>query len=270
MSLPPSIKNRKTFIIVDWEGQKEGDKVLIYGDSGIGKTTLASLAPNSVFIGVDDGGRKMTHPVTGKRLKVIPNIMSFADVRDALHQISLFDNYETIVIDNITELERWALPYTFATVPKEKGQIAKNVEDYGWHKGYRYWYDTMRLILQDCDTLVRKGKNIILVAQGTTIETVNTGGENFLKEAPELYHDKNVSTLNAYVSWCDHVFRIGYTSVSVEHQKAASTQERAIFVCPEIHFIAKSRNASLEECKVISFANKKDDSIWKFLLNEKH
>lgn len=269
-NLPPSINKKKTFTIADWDGSKEGEKIMIHGQPGIGKTTLAILAPTPVFIGMDDGGRKMSHPITGKRLKVIPNITSFGDVRDALRQVNIFDDYQTIVIDTITELERWALPYTFITIPKEKGGPAKNVEDYGWHKGYRYWYDTMRLILQDCDSLVRRGKNIIFVAQSSVIKVANPGGEDFLKEAPELYHDDKVSILNSYVSWCDHVFRLGYTSITVDKEhKAASDQVRAVFVCPEIHFMAKSRNSFLEEQKVISFKDKKDNSIWRFLFGER-
>src|SRR4030042_1258795 len=187
MSLPPSIKNKKTFAISDWEGHKEGEKIIVYGESGIGKTTLAALSPDSVFIGVDDGGRKMPHPVTGKPLKCVPGITSFADVRDALRQPNLFKEYKTVVIDNITELERWGLIYTFNTVPKQNKQKAINVEDYGYHHGYRYWYDSMRLILQDCDPLMRAGINILMVAQSTTIKIANPGGEDFLKEGPELY-----------------------------------------------------------------------------------
>ena len=264
----PIANKKKIFSVADWQGQNEGEKILIYGDSGIGKTTLAALATVPVFIGVDDGGRKLVDPVTGERLKYIPDVCSFGDVRDALTQPNLFKDYKTIVIDNVTELQRWALPYTFATVMKEKGGVAKNVEDYGWHKGYRHWYDVMHLILPACDTLVRQGKNIIFVAQASVINRANPEGEDFLREGPELYHDSKVSILNDYVSWCDHVFRLNYTYIAVKDEKATSACDRAVFTHPEIHYTAKSRTLPIKY-KVISFNSPKDDSVWKILFGGK-
>lgn len=268
MTGPPTLKKGPMkFRIVPWIGENEGEKIIIHGASGIGKTTLAALSPNPAFIGVDDGGRKIKHPVTGKDLMHIPNIKTFADVRTALTQPGLFDKYDTIVIDNITELERWALPHLFKTVAKnQKGETVKNIEDYGYHKGYRRWYDVMRLILTDCDPLVRKGKNIIMVAQSTICKYVQAGSEDFVKEGPALHHDKNVSTMNQYIEWADHVLRIANCSVTVsEKGKASGTNDRAVYVHPEPHFYAKSRTIPADPYAVVSFESKTDDSIWKVL-----
>ena len=58
----------KTFQVKTWSGDKEGEKVIAYADSGMGKTTLASMAPSAVFIGLDDGGRKILNPKTNESL----------------------------------------------------------------------------------------------------------------------------------------------------------------------------------------------------------
>lgn len=258
----------KQFILQPWTNSGQGDKVILYGDSGIGKTTCAALAPKPAFIGIDDGGRMIKHPVTGEPLVSVPDITTFQDVRDALHS-DVFDGCETIVIDNITQLERLALPYTFEHVKMQGGSAATNIEDYGFHKGYRHWHDQMLLILSDCDRWVRRGKNIVMIAQATCVKIANPEGEDFLKQSPELFHDKNVSTLNAYVSWADHVLRIAYSHVAVTKGKAGSTNERAIFIHPEIHFYAKSRTISAEY-PVVTFNKPSDASIWRLVFGAKY
>jgi hypothetical protein len=273
MKPPPKLSKSKTkskFSVVPWSGEAEGEKVILYGVSGIGKTTLASLAPTPAFVGIDDGGRKIKHPVTGEKLNHVPEIETFADVREVLQDISCFKDYETIIIDNVTELEYWALPHLFKTVSKnQSGAPVKHIEDYGFHKGYRRWHDVMRLILGDCDHLVRAGKNIIMVAQSTIIKSVQAGQEDFVKEGPELHHDKNVSTLNAYVSWADHVFRIATHDNKAKKGKVVSgTMDRAVFTHPEPWFYAKSRTIPINY-NVVAFEEPKDDSIWKVLFGGK-
>lgn len=268
----PKAPEQKTFKAVAWTGANEGKKIMAYGGSGIGKTTLVSLLPGrTCFIGVDDGGRLIKNPITGEDLMHVEGIETFADVRAVLQQPTIFSDFDNIAIDNVSELERWALPYMFQTVPKSsEGQPVKNIEDYGYHKGYRRWYDIMRLILSDCDPIVRSGKNIILVAQANIAKSVQAGTEDFVKEAPALHHDKNVSTMNMYVEWCDHVFRIANCNITVSKKnKAGGDMSRAVYVHPEPHFVAKSRTISAE-WDVVSFENIQDDSIWKLVFPEKY
>jgi hypothetical protein len=261
------IRSNKTFSVADWSGENEGEKIILYGKSGIGKTTLAALAPDPVWIGLDDGGRKIKHPVTGEQLRHVPGIETFEDVRAAL-QSDVFNGHGSIVIDTATELQAWGQFATFRRVLTEKREMAQNVEDYGFHKGYRFWYDTMRLILGDLDRHVRAGRNVILLAQNGTVRRANPGGDDFLVDAPDLYHEKNNSILDAYVAWADHVLKLDNTNVVVDRKaKASSNGQRAVFVHPEIHFIAKSRTIPLDY-SVVQFASSQDGGIWRLIFNE--
>ena len=243
-----------------------GKKIIVYGVTGIGKTTLCTLVPNPAFISLDGGADEITHPVTGKKLQGI-NIETFADVRGVL-QSNALESADTIIIDHITELQHLALDYTFQTVPKEKSnEKANNIEDYGWHKGYRYWYDTMRLILPDCDRWVRKGKNVIFIAQESIAKWTQAGAEDFVMGAPELYHDKSVSMLTTYMSWADHIFRMGYANLTVEDGKVNPVKERAVFVHPDATFFAKSRTIPAK-FDVVEFSKPSDDSIWRLLFGK--
>ena len=269
MSRPPKLNKKSKYSIAPWCGDQEGEKIILYGESGIGKTTISTMAPTPVFVGIDDGGRKIKHPKTGENLQRVENIETFDDVLACLSDISLFKDYETIVIDNITFLEQWALPYLFRTVPKnQSGDAVKNVEDYGYHKGYRRWYDVMRLPLSLCDELVRRNKNVLMVAQSTIAKSVQAGTEDFVKEGPELHHDKNVSTLNAYVSWADHVFRIARYDNKVKGGKVEGSSSRAVFTQPEPWFYAKSRTLD-PQYDIVAFDNPADDSIWRLLFGGK-
>jgi hypothetical protein len=269
MSLPPT-KN-KQFKVVPGNSVKRGQKILIYGESGIGKSSLAKLAPKCVFLGPDDGSQQLINPPP-----FIHETDTFNNIRRANQQLGLFDGYDSLVYDNITEIERIALPYVFLKVslpkspvgPSGKGSDFKTIEDYGYHKGYRYWYDIMRLFLQDCDQLVQQGKNVILIAQNKNIKEPNPAGEEFLKAGPSLLHEKDISTLNMYIEWCDHVFRIGYSNVIVEKSKIAGDTQRAVFTHPEPYFYAKSRTIPVEH-SVVPFENPDDDSIWRLLFNAK-
>ena len=260
MGLPPKRVVPNKFSIQPWTGANEGEKIIIYGDSGMGKTSLASMAPDPVFIGLDDGGRKIRNPKTGEPLQFIDGITIFQDVREVLQQVSLFSQYKTIVIDTITALENLAVPYVCATVPTEKGAKVSSIEGYGWNKGYRHLWDVMRLILQDCDGLIRAGKNVIMVAQSKPAKVANAGGEDFLCDTPSLYAGQP-SIAASFVEWTDHVLAIRYNNLTVDKKKVSGS-ERVIFTYPEPYFKAKSR--TIKE-PVVSFSASNDDSIWRFL-----
>lgn len=239
-----------------------GKKIIVYGITGIGKTTLCALTPNPAFISLDGGADEIKHPDTDKQLNGI-NLNTFADVRGFL-QSNVPDSADTIIIDHTTELQHLAQAYMFQTIKKERGEIAKNIEDYGWHKGYRYWVDTMRLILSDCDRWVRAGKNVILIAQSSIIKWTQAGSEDFVMEGPDLYHDKKESILMPYLAWADHVFRLGYANLIVDDGKVSPVKERAVFIHPDATFFAKSRTISAEY-DIVTFNKPSDNSVWRLL-----
>jgi hypothetical protein len=261
---PTAVKQpAKTFTVAPWIGEGQGEKIILYAPSGMGKTTLASAVPDPVYIGVDDGGRKITNPKTGKPVLHVPGIETFSDVRAAL-QSSVFDTHASVVVDTVTMLQHWALPYMFATIPHEKGHTVRSIEGYGYGKGYRHLFDLMHAVLADCDRLVRQGKNIILVAQEAAVAETNTAGDNYLKSGPNLHHSDKASVRKDYIEWADHVFRIGWEGAAVEDRKITPVKGRVVSVHPDATFEAKSRTLGADYA-VVSFATPQDDSIWQLL-----
>ncbi|HDY87628.1 MAG TPA: hypothetical protein ENH82_05855 [bacterium] len=269
--IPTKTKVTKKFGAASWGGH-DGEKILLYGDTGIGKSSLSLLAPKPIFLGLDDGGRRLRHPVTGAPLDRIKAegkdtiLETFDDVRAAIQQKGIFDYYDTVVIDTVTILQDWAEVYVVANISTDKGAKVKNLLGYGYNKGYKHLYNTMKLILQDCDALIRQNKNVILVAQGINNNIPNPGGEDFLRHGPRLHVDKSWDIQALYSEWCDHILRIDYHNAFVsKDKKVTGDTTRAVFVQPELHFRAKSRTVTEP---VVSFENSADDSIWQFIFPE--
>lgn len=275
---PQQTRTIKKFEIVEWTGKGEGTKILIYGPTGVGKTTLASLITgyaDPVFIGLDPGGRLIKHPKTGNHLKYIPGVETFDDVRDALQQTDLWQPGMACVIDTITKVEAVAESFLFSNIKTEKGAIASNLESYGYGKGYKHSLDTIRLVLQDLDTLVRCGVHIILLAQESAVKIANSEGLDYIQDGPKLHHNNQHSTRLEVCEWADHIFRIGYHDMTVSVSTEADAKRgrgkitgeplRAIYTANALHFCAKNKGL---DAPVVSYADNEDDTIWQLLFGE--
>lgn len=270
---PPVKKARvkKTFIAEDWTGEGQGEKIILYADSGMGKTTLAAMLPTPRFIGLDDGGRKIRHPITGEVLKHVPRVETFMDVRDALTQPNLFKDDETVVIDTATIMQDLAEKWVLENIKTDgKGShFVDRLTDFGWGAGYRHVYDTMHLILPELDPLIRQGKNVVLICQLQQTSISNPGGDDFLKDVPKLqnqYGKVCPSVWGLYSEWCDHVLKIEYEGMTTKDEKAASSGKRVVRIHPEIHFVAKSRTIPIT-IPTIYFSEPSDDSVWQYLFH---
>ena len=262
---PVSTRAKKTFTTAAWDTESRGKKIVIYGSSGMGKTTLAALAPNPLFIALEEGGLDINNPRTGAALNFVSDVDTYEDVLDVMDQSEILDDFETLVIDSATELEQLAIAHMLHTVPAAGGSSAANIESYGYGKGFQHLHDIFRIVLSKADQVVKRGKNVIFLAQMWPIKTTNAESDDFLKEAP-LLSNKNPSNVAQLMGWCSHMFRIGHPNLVVEDRKVQGDSTRAVFVHDELWFHAKSRTIPTE-WKVISFDNPKDDEVWRLLFD---
>lgn len=271
----PSLATRqvRTFSVAPWTGTNEGEKILLYGPSGMGKTTLATMAPNPIFIGVDDGARKIRHPKTGAPVQAIEGVVTFEDLRDALHQPDLFPPGSTIVIDTITKVENLAEDFVLRTLKNDRGEIVPNLIAYGYGKGDVHLCTTLRFLLSDLDPHVQRGVNVLLLAQQSQISISNLAGTDYMEDGPALRNIKNTGGARSdFCGWCDHVFRIGYPDVQVVVANRNATKgkavvgatERVIYTAKEIHYVAKNRgNGQIPDA--VTFNDPTDDAIWQYV-----
>ena len=210
----------------------------------------------------------------------IPDLETFEDVRDAILQLDLWPAGTTLVADTFTKLEEWAEPHILSTIKKDKGETVKNLEAYGYGKGYKHSLDAMRLVLQDLDALIRRGVNVVLVCQEQAVKIANAGGDDFIQSGPKLHHNNQHSTRLQVMEWADHVVRIGYENQTVisdgkKAGKVSGSADRVIFIAPEDpSFVAKSRtlgglrDEDGDPITRVSFADPSDDTLWRFLFPE--
>jgi hypothetical protein len=273
--LPPKTRKDKVTQAIDTNrtytlntgGRKRGKKIIVYGASGMGKTTLATMLPKPVFVAVDDGIDEIVHPVTGE---VIPNYraMDYQDVRNILGRHELFDGFETVVVDTITEVESMAIPHILEHVKKD-GKTVTSLEGYGWGAGYGHLADHDNYVKNDLQRLAQAGFNVVILAQSAPRREAQASVDDYIKDGPKLVYrpGSKAFAVTDFVEWADHCFRIGYSDIQVSNKRASTSGERVIFVHPDATFEAKSRTIPLQ-FPLVSFSDPTDDSIWKFVFED--
>ena len=215
-----------------------GHRIVLYGPGGVGKTSLADLAPGPVASFDLDDSHAVLHP---KHTKRIGGVESWDDLRAVLNGEG-WDKVRTIVVDSATRAEEFAVAWAIANVPHEKGNRISRIEDYGFGKGYQHVYETFLTLLGDLDRHVRTGRNVILICHDCTTSVPNPQGEDWQRYEPRLQSPSSgkASIRLRVREWADHVFFLGY-DVDVKDGKGHGCGTRTLWPVEMPHCMAKSR-----------------------------
>jgi hypothetical protein len=231
------------------------ERTMVYGPGGIGKTNLASLATNPVFLDIEDGSKHLN-------VSRITGLANWTDLRTCL-QSNALDGFKTIVLDSVTRAEEWAIAHTLATVPHEKGNPIVRLEDYGFGKGYQHVYDVFGLLLPDLDRHIRAGRNVVLIAHDVTADVPNPTGEDFIRYEPHLQAPKSgkASIRERVFQWVDHVLFVSYDVATNKDGKGVGAGTRTIWPVERPDHRAKSRLLT----EPLVYENANDGAIWSLL-----
>lgn len=154
-------------------------KMLIYGQAGTGKSTLALSAPKPLLIDCDNGVHRVNYGHIGDTVQV----SSYQDVLDVLKED--LSAYETIIIDTGGKLLDYMAEYIIAKTPKMgKANGSLTLQGYGERKCE---------FIAFCKLVNSKGKHLIFVAHRQTQQEGDNyryvplfGGSNYDSLVTEL------------------------------------------------------------------------------------
>lgn len=135
----------------------KGVKYIIYGEKGLGKTTLALKFPYPVLIDSENGSTYANADESALSLKV----ESYADFVEVYKELKTMRHpYKTLIIDTIDWFEDLLCNHAKTLMPKGKDNDTKEL----WQKVKELTVE----FLMNLDVLTNKGMNIVLTAhQGT-------------------------------------------------------------------------------------------------------
>lgn len=152
-------------------------KMLIYGQAGTGKSTLALSSPKPLIIDCDSGVHRVHYNHLGDA--GIVQVTSYQDVLDALKED--LSDYETIIIDTGGKLLDYMAEYIIAKTPKMgKANGSLTLQGYGERKCE---------FITFCRKVNMLGKHLVFVAHRQTQQE----GDNF-KYVP-LFGGSNYDSL---------------------------------------------------------------------------
>lgn len=243
----------------------EAEKVVIYGPGGIGKSELWSLLSD---VGIKplclDIGASTTHIATNRIAS--EEVPLWEDLRSALQHPSLWNEFNAVVIDDLTRAEEMDEDWVIRNIKHEKqGKVITSIEDYGFGKGMCHKYDAFLRLLGDLDHHIRQKRHVICIAHECTAPVPNPGGEDYIRYEPRLQSPKSGkdSIRHRVKEWADHLFFIGYDTFVNEDGKASGAGTRTIYPAEMPTHWAKSRTIA----QPIVY-QKGDATLWRQLFNK--
>lgn len=139
----------------------------ITGDSGMGKTTMAASFPKPIVIRAEDGLQAIPE---AQRPDAFPVLSSEAQLWEQLTVLIKEDHdYQTLIIDSVTALERLFIQAVIESDPKKPKTINQACGGYG--AGLMAVAGLHQRVRKACGLLNEKGMHIVFIAHADT-ETI--------------------------------------------------------------------------------------------------
>ena len=220
-----------------WQPQK----ILVYGVQGLGKSKFGSTFENPIFIRTEDGAAALNVPT-------FPELVTtFAQMEEAITALHGEHPYKTVVLDSLDWLEPLIYAKQILSMPHtEKGKEVKNIEDYGFGKGYSMALDWWRYLMGGMDSLrFNKGMNVVLIAHSEVKRYDSPESDPYDRYGIKLH--KGAFAL--WQEWADMVLFCNYRTrihsaevgFNKEIKRGEGSGERVIFTEERPAYLAKNR-----------------------------
>ena len=213
-----------------------GQRIVLYGESGAGKTMLAAKLPDPLFIDYEAGTSDMD---------VIRSVPDSYEQTRSLFKTDL-SQFKSIILDSATVFEQMVRSYVLRTVPTESGKIAKHLEDYGWGKGYVHVHSAFQRVLGDLERQATAGRHVCLICHAEATKVPNPQGLDWLRWEPQLFTRGGANIRNSVLQWADHVLFLA-KDVTVDKTGKAVGSGRVLHSASDATMIAKSRRIARQQ-----------------------
>lgn len=206
-------------------------RILIYGASGKGKSTLASTFPAPFVVDTEKGTLRLNL----RYRKFAETYDTLMNTLDALEKAKPSE-VRTIVIDTVD----WLNDMAERAVCAEKK--VKNIEDIGYKAGYEYVRGKMNDWLDKLTRLNDAGYAILLIAHARDEMLRLPGLEPFRVWNLKITGTQKQATQTAEKirEWCDEVYFLD-TDVKVDKGIASGGANRILITAASPSVVAKSR-----------------------------
>lgn len=209
--------------------------------AGMGKTSLAALFPNPIFIRTEDGMESIDEAV---RPDAFPLVNTYDNLLDQLrHLIAMSKKpdfkYQTVVIDSVTPFDAMFIEHVIKSDQKAPRTINQALGGYGsGMKAVAGMHQNVRKALQN---LNNRGMAVIILAHATVERLDPPDTEGFTIYSMRLAKD-------SVAPWVDQVDLVGYIKLRAvivgeenERKKAKSYGDRVIVTQAVASNVSKNR-----------------------------
>lgn len=208
--------------------------ITIYGQPGIGKSTLASQFPSPLFIPTERTG------LVGVKSLPIANTLDelWKNVTALLKEPEL--PFKTIVVDSVSKLDSLVVQSVLDSDPKKPSSI--NTACGGYGAGYAAAQLRHRALKGLFDKFNARGIAVVYVAHLATVKYRSPETEDYDQYSIVMHHDKS---REVYVDDVDCVafcrLKTFVTETDTGRQLAKTTGERIITVGTSPNHVSKNR-----------------------------
>ena len=175
-------------------------KLMLYGLSGVGKSSLAAKLKKPIFLDFEGG---LNYLGVDRSAQYTDLVEFYKDLVELYRKAeSGKREYDTIVIDSVDWLVRKVVEKA-AGIDKDNLTETLNRSNGGYGNGKQVLENHIRTkLLPTLVALNKLGYGICLVAHAERKDLMDADGVDIERLAPKI----DVNTMNVFVEWCDNVF----------------------------------------------------------------